>query len=175
MRPSLYEFAGGDDAFLALARAHHARCVADSELNHPFSKEDLNPHHVERLAAYWAEVLGGPPRFSAELSDQMSSSAAAVCSCRCWRGGCDAGLPHSAPGRKVVGSGRELFADCLRRRGVAFSCCLSTWHATDSSLTCEPPSRESPSPCSDGDATVGSPKRSPDTSTNRNRRMRRRA
>jgi hemoglobin len=72
MRPSLYEFAGGDDAFLALARAHHARCVADPELNHPFTKEDLNPHHVERLAAYWAEVLGGPPRFSAGISDHSA-------------------------------------------------------------------------------------------------------
>ena len=72
MRPSLYEFAGGDEAFLALARAHHERCLADPLLNHPFSKEDLNPQHVERLAAYWAEVLGGPPRFSEQLSDQSS-------------------------------------------------------------------------------------------------------
>jgi hemoglobin len=72
MRPSLYEFAGGDDAFLALARAHHARCLADPELNHPFSHEDQNPHHVERLAAYWAEVLGGPPRFSQECGDQSA-------------------------------------------------------------------------------------------------------
>lgn len=72
MRPSLYEFAGGDEAFLALARAHHDRCLADPMLNHPFSHEDLNPQHVERLAAYWAEVLGGPPRFSGRLSDHSS-------------------------------------------------------------------------------------------------------
>ena len=72
MRPSLYEFAGGDEAFLALARAHHERCVADPLLNHPFSKEDLNPQHVDRLAASWAEVLGGPPRFSEQLSDHSS-------------------------------------------------------------------------------------------------------
>ena len=72
MRPSLYEFAGGDDAFLALARAHHARCLADPELNHPFSHEDQHPQHVERLAAYWAEVLGGPPRFSQECGDQSA-------------------------------------------------------------------------------------------------------
>lgn len=56
-------------AFLALAAAHHARCVADPELNHPFSKSDLNPHHVERLAAYWAEVMGGPATFSDSLSN----------------------------------------------------------------------------------------------------------
>jgi len=70
MRPTLYEYAGGDDAFLALARAHHARCLADPELNHPFSHDDQHPQHVERLAAYWAEVLGGPPRYSQECGDQ---------------------------------------------------------------------------------------------------------
>jgi hemoglobin len=64
VRPSLYEFAGGDAAFLALARAHHARCLADPELNHPFSHPGQHPQHVERLAAYWAEVLGGPPAYS---------------------------------------------------------------------------------------------------------------
>ena len=72
MRPTLYEFAGGDDAFLALATAHHARCLADPELNHPFSKLDQHPQHVERLAWYWAEVMGGPPRFSAECSDHSA-------------------------------------------------------------------------------------------------------
>jgi len=61
---SLYEFAGGDGALLALARAHHARCLADPELNHPFSHGDQHPQHVERLAAYWAEVLGGPDAYS---------------------------------------------------------------------------------------------------------------
>lgn len=69
-RITLYEFAGGDDAFLALARAHHARCLADPELNHPFSHADQHPQHVERLAAYWAEVLGGPPTFSQACNDE---------------------------------------------------------------------------------------------------------
>ncbi|HET8953023.1 MAG TPA: hypothetical protein VFN44_21040, partial [Solirubrobacteraceae bacterium] len=44
---------GGEEAILALARAHHARCLADPELNHPISHSDLHPEHVERLAAYW--------------------------------------------------------------------------------------------------------------------------
>lgn len=69
MRPTLYEFAGGDQAFLALATAHHARCLADPELNHPFSHPGQHPQHVERLAAYWAEVLGGPPTYSGGMSD----------------------------------------------------------------------------------------------------------
>ncbi len=64
MVPTLFEFAGGEPALLALAAAHHARCLADPELNHPFSHPGQHPQHVERLAAYWAEVLGGPPRYS---------------------------------------------------------------------------------------------------------------
>jgi hemoglobin len=70
MRPTLFEFAGGEPAFLALARAHHARCLADPELNHPFSHRGQHPQHVERLAAYWAEVMGGPPTFSDSYGDQ---------------------------------------------------------------------------------------------------------
>jgi hemoglobin len=72
VRPSLYEFAGGEAAFLALASAHHARCLADPALNHPFSHPGQHPQHVERLAAYWAEVLGGPPRFSRSCSDHAA-------------------------------------------------------------------------------------------------------
>lgn len=71
-RPSLFEFAGGESAFLALARAHHARCLADPELNHPFTHPDQHPQHVERLAAYWAEVMGGPPRYSRECGQDQS-------------------------------------------------------------------------------------------------------
>ena len=62
-RPSLYEFAGGEQAFLALAAAHHERCLQDPELSHPFS-HGVSPEHIDRLAAYWAEVLGGPARFT---------------------------------------------------------------------------------------------------------------
>jgi hemoglobin len=70
VRPSLYDFAGGAEAFRALASAHHARCLADPELNHPFSHPDGHPAHVERLGAYWAEVMGGPPSFSRSCGDQ---------------------------------------------------------------------------------------------------------
>jgi hemoglobin len=69
-RPTLFEFAGGEAAFVALATAHHARCLADPELNHPFSHEDQNPQHIERLAAYWAEVLGGPASYTSSMGDQ---------------------------------------------------------------------------------------------------------
>ena len=70
MRISLYDHAGGDPAFLALATAFHARCLADPVLEHPFSHADGNPDHVPNLAAYWAEVLGGPSRYSDTVADQ---------------------------------------------------------------------------------------------------------
>ncbi len=72
MRPTLYEAAGGQEGLLALARAHHARCLADDNLNHPFSKEDGHPQHLERLAAYWGEVLGGPTTYSETMLDETS-------------------------------------------------------------------------------------------------------
>lgn len=72
MRPTLFDFAGGEDAFVALARAHHARCLADPELNHPFSHPDQHPQHVERLAAYWAEVMGGPAVYSRSCGDHSA-------------------------------------------------------------------------------------------------------
>jgi hemoglobin len=62
---SIFEAAGGQAAFLRLAAAHHQRCLADPVLNHPFSNPG-HPQHVERLAAYWAEVFGGPPTFTQE-------------------------------------------------------------------------------------------------------------
>ena len=70
-RPSIYEFAGGEAAFRALADAHHQRCLEDPELNHPFSHPG-KPDHLERLAGYWAEVFGGPPRYSEEWGGQTA-------------------------------------------------------------------------------------------------------
>jgi hemoglobin len=78
-RPTLFEFAGGEAAFLELARAHHERCLADPELNHPFSHADQHPQHVERLAAYWAEVLGGPPAYSDSCGDETAVLELHVC------------------------------------------------------------------------------------------------
>src|SRR5690349_10189017 len=70
-RVSIYEAAGGAPAFVALAAAHHNRCLADPVLEHPFSHH-VNADHVERLAAYWAEVLGGPPTYSATYGGQSA-------------------------------------------------------------------------------------------------------
>lgn len=60
---TIFEAAGGKAAFLRLARAHHQRCLDDPVLNHPFAHPG-HPQHIERLAAYWAEVFGGPPAYT---------------------------------------------------------------------------------------------------------------
>lgn len=57
---------------LALATAHHARCLADPVLNHPFSHPDGQPDHLRRLAVYWGEVLGGPPVYTRQYGDHSS-------------------------------------------------------------------------------------------------------
>ncbi len=62
-RSSVYEFAGGAPAFLALATALNDRCLEDPVLNHPFSHPG-HPQHLERLAGYLGEVFGGPPAYS---------------------------------------------------------------------------------------------------------------
>ena len=70
----MFEFAGGEAAFRALAAAHHRRCLEDPELSHPFSHPG-NPEHVERLADYWAEVFGGPARYSASYGGHSAMLA----------------------------------------------------------------------------------------------------
>jgi hemoglobin len=66
----MFQFAGGDDAFLALATAMHELCLADPVLNHPFSHS--SPGHIERLAAYWAEVFGGPATYTTLHGDHSA-------------------------------------------------------------------------------------------------------
>ena len=69
MRKTIYEAVGGLPAILALARAWHARCMADAVVSHAFS-HGLHPRHVERLAAYWAQALGGPADYSGTIADE---------------------------------------------------------------------------------------------------------
>jgi hemoglobin len=71
MTQSIYEAAGGWQAFLDLAHAWHARCLADPIVSHAFS-HGYHPQHSERLAAYWAEALGGPPDYTQSLGDEAS-------------------------------------------------------------------------------------------------------
>ena len=68
---TVYDAAGGDDGLLRLAHAWHARVIADEVVGHAFS-HGFHPDHGQRLAAYWAEALGGPARYSADFGDETS-------------------------------------------------------------------------------------------------------
>lgn len=65
----MYDAAGGDAGLVRLARAWHDRVMVDEVVAHAFS-HGFHPEHTERLAAYWAEALGGPPRFSTAYGDE---------------------------------------------------------------------------------------------------------
>jgi hemoglobin len=68
---SVYEAAGGSAGLLRLAEAWHRRVMADEVVSHAFS-HGFHPHHTERLAAYWAEALGGPKEYSEAYGDETS-------------------------------------------------------------------------------------------------------
>lgn len=68
---TVYEAAGGPDGLLRLANAWHARVMADEVVSHAFS-DGFHPDHNQRLAAYWAEALGGPTTYSGRYGDQTS-------------------------------------------------------------------------------------------------------
>lgn len=68
---TVYEAAGGDDGLLRLAGAWHARVLADDVVSHAFSR-GFRSDHTERLAAYWAEALGGPRTYSDAHGDETS-------------------------------------------------------------------------------------------------------
>jgi hemoglobin len=68
---TIYEAAGGRDGLLRLARAWHARVLEDEVVSHAFS-HGYHPQHTERLAAYWAEALGGPTTYSDQYGNETS-------------------------------------------------------------------------------------------------------
>ena len=69
MEQSVYDAVGGRQALLDLAQAWHARCLADPVVSHAFS-HGFHPEHSERLAAYWAEALGGPADYTETIGDE---------------------------------------------------------------------------------------------------------
>jgi hemoglobin len=68
---SVYEAIGELDGLRRLAHAWHERVLADEVVAHAFS-HGFHPDHTERLARYWAEALGGPASYSAELGDEST-------------------------------------------------------------------------------------------------------
>src|SRR5580692_11156733 len=68
---TVFEAAGGNDGLRRLAGAWHRRVMADDVVGHAFS-HGFHPQHVERLAAYWAEALGGPSTYSNSYGDETA-------------------------------------------------------------------------------------------------------
>jgi hemoglobin len=64
--PTLHEWAGGDHAVRRLIDAFYDRVEAD-ELLSPFFPGGVSEHHRDHVTAWWAEVLGGPTRYTDEL------------------------------------------------------------------------------------------------------------
>jgi hemoglobin len=54
-----------------LAEAWHQRVMADEIVSHAFS-HGYHPQHSQRLAAYWAEALGGPAAYSGVFGTEAS-------------------------------------------------------------------------------------------------------
>ena len=66
---TVYDSVGGYDAIVRLAAAWHARVMSDEVVSRTFS-HGFHPRHTERLAAYWAEALGGPTHSSDSYGDE---------------------------------------------------------------------------------------------------------
>jgi hemoglobin len=66
---TLYDAMGGADAVLAVAHGWHERVLADPVVSHAF-RHGFREDHTERLAAYWAEVLGGPTTYSDSMGEE---------------------------------------------------------------------------------------------------------
>jgi hemoglobin len=71
METTVYDAAGGGEGLFRLAEAWHRRVLADAEVSHAFS-HGFHPDHSERLAAYWAEALGGPAGYTGVYGDETS-------------------------------------------------------------------------------------------------------
>lgn len=68
---TVFEAAGGMEGMRSLAAAWHRRVMEDEVVAHAFS-HGFHADHVERLAAYFAEALGGPRAYSDSYGNETS-------------------------------------------------------------------------------------------------------
>lgn len=68
---TIYEAAGGRAGLTRLADAWHQRVMADDIVGHAFHG-GVRADHTDRLAAYWAEALGGPTTYSDQYGDETA-------------------------------------------------------------------------------------------------------
>jgi hemoglobin len=64
--PTLYEWAGGQEAIERLIDAFYDRVEKD-ELLSPLFPGGVSSEHRDHVIAWWSEVFGGPDRYSREL------------------------------------------------------------------------------------------------------------
>ena len=64
--PTLFEWAGGTEAFERLINAFYDR-VEDDELLAPLFGAKVSDEHRDHVVAWWSEVFGGPIRYTDEL------------------------------------------------------------------------------------------------------------
>jgi hemoglobin len=64
--PSLFEWAGGGDAFRRMIDAFYDRVERDDLLS-PFFPGGVGEEHRAHVTAWWAEVFGGPSTYTDEL------------------------------------------------------------------------------------------------------------
>ena len=129
---SVYEAAGGRAGLLRLAGAWHSRVMADEVVSHAFS-HGFHPQHTERLAAYWAEALGGPAIYSSTYGDETS-----VVRIHSGNG------PHEEMDRRAIACFDQAMHDAgLDQAARSGRCCTTTspgppprpWRATTTVLT----------------------------------------
>jgi hemoglobin len=99
---TMYDAIGGAPVVLAIAHAWHERVLADPVVSHAF-RHGFRDDHTARLAAYWAEVLGGPTTYSETMADESH-----VVRLHSGNG------PHDDMDRRAVG----CFAEALTDAGV---------------------------------------------------------
>jgi hemoglobin len=66
MTPTLYEWAGGGEAFEQLINSFYDRVEGDALLS-PLFGGRVGAEHRDHVVAWWSEVFGGPARYSGEL------------------------------------------------------------------------------------------------------------
>ena len=74
--PTLYEWVGGLDALTRLTRHFYSVVPSDPLIGPVFAA--MPPDHAEHVAFFLAEVLGGPSRYSSELSGDRGGHATMI-------------------------------------------------------------------------------------------------
>ena len=72
--PTIYEWAGGSEAFERWLGTFYD-LVEDDELLAPVFGGTVGTEHRDHVAAWWVEVMGGPARYGEKLGGYQSMVA----------------------------------------------------------------------------------------------------